>query len=303
MARCSRSPRPVSASVRCLQFSRNKLSEIPDTSEHARAVTTCQASEFPVIVARVAVEKASLAVVVGRNCKRLRTYIGVTQDELARHARTLGLTSWKASAVGDFEAGRSTPSFSTVLTVTAALQWSIEDRAEQAGMTGKDLRASKLPGVTLADLLEFDGMVTLTDTFWVFGSELAEMCRKGYVFTLDPSIYSRDSPEPFNFGPGRLRKFEIRSGAYLREREDELGITFDELTSMLQRSGLAEQRLARQLEVKPAELAAASFRLWKRTFTEERDRRAGTEANQQKKGRISREMRAELEGELAHGHD
>lgn len=255
-------------------------------------------------MARVALEKASLAVVVGRNCKKLRTRIGITQDELARHARNLGLTSWKASAVGDFEAGRSTPSFSTVLTVTAALQWAIEERAEQLGLSGKDLIASDPPGVTLAHLVEFDGMVMLTDTFWVFGRELSEMCRKGYVFTLDPSIYSRSGPhETFQPGPEAMRKSKLRSAAYLREREAELGITFDELTSMLQRSGLAEQRLARQLEIKPAELAASSFRLWKRTFTEERDRRAGADANQQKKGRISREMRTELEGALAHGND
>jgi hypothetical protein len=35
--------------------------------------------------------------------------------------------------------------------------------------------------------------------------------------------------------------------------------------------------------------------VWGRTFSEERDRRAGGEANAQKRGRVTREMKAELE--------
>jgi hypothetical protein len=46
-----------------------------------------------------------------------------------------------------------------------------------------------------------------------------------------------------------------------------------------------------------------SFQLWQGTFTEERDRRAGPDANQQKRGRISRDLRAELEKALADGND
>jgi hypothetical protein len=45
-----------------------------------------------------------------------------------------------------------------------------------------------------------------------------------------------------------------------------------------------------------------SFQLWKSAFTEERNRRAGPDANPQKRGRISRELRAELEKELADGN-
>jgi hypothetical protein len=46
-----------------------------------------------------------------------------------------------------------------------------------------------------------------------------------------------------------------------------------------------------------------SFRLWHRTFSEERDRRAGPDANQQKRGRVSRELRTELENAIADGND
>jgi hypothetical protein len=42
--------------------------------------------------------------------------------------------------------------------------------------------------------------------------------------------------------------------------------------------------------------------LWHGTFSEERDRRAGPDATQQKKGRISRELRTELEKALTDGN-
>jgi hypothetical protein len=71
----------------------------------------------------------------------------------------------------------------------------------------------------------------------------------------------------------------------------------------MQRSGLTEQRLAHRLAIGQDRLAVVSSRLWNRTFNEERDRRAGPDANQQKKGRVSRELRAELEKALNDGND
>jgi hypothetical protein len=58
------------------------------------------------------------------------------------------------------------------------------------------------------------------------------------------------------------------------------------------------------LEVSRDRLAATSFRLWDgRTFAEERHHRAGSDANAQKRGRVTRELRAELEEALADGDD
>jgi hypothetical protein len=50
-------------------------------------------------------------------------------------------------------------------------------------------------------------------------------------------------------------------------------------------------------------LLAESFRRWKRTLSQERDRRAGPAANAQKRGRVSRELAAELEKALSNGDD
>lgn len=70
------------------------------------------------------------------------------------------------------------------------------------------------------------------------------------------------------------------------------------------RSGLTEDRIAQRLKISRDRLAATSFRLWEgRTFSEERDRRAGPDANPQKRGRVTREVRADLEKALANGDD
>ena len=235
----------------------------------------------------------SLAEVVGANCKRIRTTIGITQDDLARYARDLGLR-WNAAKVGDFEAGRSTPAFTTVLTVLLALQTAVLDtaqrRADAAASSGwmDDTGAvvSALPPappieVTLAELVRVPGgFVALNDTVDVPGGDLADVC-------------SGEIPQL-----GRVRKKgEQATQPYDWDRR------MGDISNLLQRSGLTEDRLARRLTIGRARLADESFRLWRSTFSEERDRRAGPGANQQKKGRISRELRAELQKALADGND
>jgi hypothetical protein len=70
-----------------------------------------------------------------------------------------------------------------------------------------------------------------------------------------------------------------------------------------ERSGLAEQRLAKDLDISPTRLAYLSLRLWNGTFSEVRDHRAGPDATPQKRGRVTRELRKELEKALADGDD
>lgn len=204
-----------------------------------------------------------LAATVGRGCRQIRSAAGVTQDELGRHARTVGLR-WSASKVADFERGRSSPSFSTVLAVLLALQMATE----------RD--------VTLDELFGDGGSVALTEGLDVNAAVLADVCRG----------------EPFRMKKGAWRA-NTRS-ASAGEIQALVGGGVDALTK---RSGLAEQRLAHRLGVSPARLAATSSALWNRTFSEERDRRAGPDANAQSRGQVSRILRAELEKAISDGDD
>jgi transcriptional regulator with XRE-family HTH domain len=200
----------------------------------------------------------SLAEVVGGNCRRIRTEIGITQDELSLYARAHGL-KWNAAKAGDFEAGRSEPTLATVLKVGMALQQALAFAQVAAGAI-KDRTIPADRTVTLADLLGGnDGLVALADDLAVTTADLANVAR-GESF-----------PSP---------------------RRDKL-----------QRSGLAEQRLAKALGIDDSRLADVSQRLWGNTVSEERDKRAGAGANQQKKARVSRELRAEIEKAIADGND
>jgi DNA-binding XRE family transcriptional regulator len=210
----------------------------------------------------------SLAEVVGQNCERLRSQIGITQDELAQYARDLGLR-WKASAVGDFEAGRSAPKFSTLVTLAVALQWALEDAGQSDG---------RPTSISLADLMVSDGWVMLTDTFKVSGKFLANACR-GHAVTLESPMYD---------------SVKIQ------------GAAVDAVADILRQAGLTEHRQAKRLGIDPSLLAALSLKLWQKTFSEERDHRAGPDANQQKRGQVTRALQAELADALAawrHGGD
>jgi transcriptional regulator with XRE-family HTH domain len=206
-----------------------------------------------------------LSRLVGTNCKRIRTDIGVTQEDLARHARAAGLR-WTASKVGDFEGGRSAPTFATVLAVTRALQSAVQEAPKR-----------RAGGVTLADLVVGDGFVTLNENLDVRAERLADVCR-GQVFALGKGNW-RSPLRP-------LSATEVTA-----------------LVGNLQRSGLAEQRLAQRLGITGDHLAVLSSRLWKKTFSEERDHRAGSDANRQKRGQVSRALQRELEKAITDGDD
>ena len=217
----------------------------------------------------------SLALAVGQNCSRIRSDAGVTQDGLAKCARGIGLR-WTASAVGDFEAGRSAPTFATVLAATLALNMALQESGQPGGTTLADLVA---PGVAAGERF-----VALTDSIDVLDTLLVQVCQ-GQEFRLHEGKW-RPKLQPLGW----------------RETQamlDGLG----DVREILERSGLTEHRLAQRLGTDHAHIAKLSLRLWQRTFSDERDRRAGADANQQKKGRISRELRAELERALTDGND
>jgi len=204
----------------------------------------------------------TIAAVLGANCRRIRTNAGVTQDELARAARRVGL-KWTASKVRDFESGRSAPTFSTVLALTAALDYATKVTYVAASTsTGNEIAISLNPAyhpVRLADLVSFDGEVTVTEDFEPSGDHLANFCDGG---TWEHPKSAIDWPE------------------------------------ML---GLTEQRVAATLGISTERLGAESLRLWNATFSKERDRRAGPDANRQKRGQVTRQLKAELQKAITDG--
>jgi hypothetical protein len=67
-------------------------------------------------------------------------------------------------------------------------------------------------------------------------------------------------------------------------------------------SGATEEKMRKSLGISSDALATWSQTLWKRSFSEERDRRAGPGANAQKRGQVSRQLKAELQKAISDGH-
>ena len=170
---------------------------------------------------------------------------------------------WNAAKAWRLRAGRSEPTLATVLKVGMALGQALAFTQSVAPAI-KDRVIPRDHEVTLAELLDGGNeVITLTDNLAITTADLANVARG----------------QPF---PLRLRRHDAEK---------------------LQRSGLAEQRLAKALSIDESRLAKLSSHLWRNTFSEERDRRAGIGANRQKKARVSRELRSEIEKALADGHD
>lgn len=227
-----------------------------------------------------------LAEVVGANCKRWRQHLGLTQDKFAEFARMMGLR-WTASAVGDFEAGRSNPSLATVIAVAVALQVAFGRTEAFLSLAPDDDEfvgvvplADSAAAPTLADLVRTDAdWVDVTGVLVPPGGDLPDLFLGGIV------NYGGPTPDELV----ELQEMVDRGREWRAE--------------LVKRAGVTEKRLARQLGISVSDVVVRSVRLWGRTFSDERDRRAGTGANQQKKGRIAREMRTELEGHLGDGDD
>jgi hypothetical protein len=65
----------------------------------------------------------------------------------------------------------------------------------------------------------------------------------------------------------------------------------------------SDARMCKNIGVDQVLGAAAMAALWRRTFTAERDNRAGPDANAQSRGQISRQLKADLQEVINDGND
>lgn len=234
-----------------------------------------------------------LAEAVGRGFKTLRVSAGATLNDVAKHARGIGLR-WTASKVSDFEAGRSTPSFATVIAAAQALTMA----------TGR--------AVSVSDLIDQTGPVAVTESLELDGAALAgALCGGGEEARVqeqrDAAIRRTERAAQILDGTAErtaesIREAMANTGTSVTEMVEAMRATTltPPSTALLVqlRSGLDEQRLAKRLDVPMDQLARVSARLWGRPFSDERDRIAGPGANAQKRGQVSRALQEQIRAEL-----
>ena len=73
------------------------------------------------------------------------------------------------------------------------------------------------------------------------------------------------------------------------------------LQAVIGELGDADLRIIKSIGADRATALAAMQRLWGHTFSRERDRRAEADANPQRRGQISRQLKAELEKAVRDG--
>jgi hypothetical protein len=205
----------------------------------------------------------SMAEIAGHNARTLRLSADVTLQDLARAVRPYGL-EWSTGRVGDFEGGRAAPNLATLLVVAAALGDVIGRR------------------ITLADLFAGKGDVAINEKLTIPLSKLrAVLTGEAVAITAWPPrgaasglrVWSINAPQPA-WSAGLDRKLHWRVLNDFRE---------------------ADTRMCKNIGVDPDVGAAAMATLWKKTFVAERDELAGPDAKAQRRGQISRRLKAELQ--------
>jgi transcriptional regulator with XRE-family HTH domain len=219
-----------------------------------------------------------LAELIGSNARRIRMGAGVTLNQVGIAARRRGL-KWNESRVADFEAGRVAPNLGTLAAICVALT--------EAGCNE----------ATVPTLLHSDVPVQINDRLRLQGTDLANLL-SGHAIT---------EPKPLWPAVGlsggalsTLDRHEWKVAQRYPYRDSRA------LQRVMESSGSTEERIAKTLGISSALLTNLSTAFWKRSFSQERDRRAGAGANAQKRGQVSRQMRAELEAAIraeTHGDD
>ncbi len=206
----------------------------------------------------------TIAQAAGLGARAIRLDAGVTLADVAKTARFYGLP-WTSGKVGDFESGRVSPTLPTLLSVAATLS-----------------EVCNQP-VSMADLFPGDGRITVNDQYEIDAARLREVLTGSAVQweARDALADALAHVDDFLALPPSIRPVDV-------DRFRKVSIDFSE----------TDARMASSLGLDRMVATAAMAKLWGRTFAVERDARAGKNANAQRKGRVSRDLKSELMGVL-----
>ncbi|MDS1115306.1 helix-turn-helix transcriptional regulator [Gordonia westfalica] len=202
-----------------------------------------------------------IAAIVGDNVHRLRSQAGLTGDALARELREFART-WSTARVTDLEKGRVSPTAPTLFMLSQAL----------SGLTGRP--------VPVAELLNDSGFAEVGDI-------AIRATRFAAAFEGQTAELVLDDVADWDLAD--FGHIEYKGPATVRGGD---------LRRVFRASGETEKKVARELKLTMLDLAGYSAQLWGCTFSDRRDQLAGADANPQKRGRVSRQLKAELKGEI-----
>jgi transcriptional regulator with XRE-family HTH domain len=217
----------------------------------------------------------SLNEAAGKSARAIRLDAGVTLEEVAKAARHYGL-KWATNKVGDFEAGRVSASLATIYALAAAL----------TDVTGRP--------VTLGDLFAEPGRVAINERLTV---DVVKV--KDAVSGKPVAATMSDLPSERGRIDQAVAELEAEQDAWPKSLQK---VSRGRYRAVLADFSDSDARLAKALDVGRSTAAAAMAAAWGKTFVARRDELAGPDANAQKRGRIARELKAELK-ELLDGNN
>ncbi|ADG97876.1 Xre family DNA-binding protein [Segniliparus rotundus DSM 44985] len=225
-------------------------------------------------------EFPTLAEVVGLNARRIRLQAGATLAQVAHFAKITGL-KWTSGKVGDLESGRVPPNLTTLIPLAIALQY-----------------ASNAP-VTVADLVGSDKFVQVNERIILNSEALAKLIGNG-------SESYRVEVEDHAAGESvkaQLAQWEAEiTEEIAKEKAGYPRLLWEVPHGLIARvylqSGETEKKLAKELGVTEMKLRYESALLWGKSFTAERDARAGEDANAQRRGIVSRALKKQLKASI-----
>jgi hypothetical protein len=156
-------------------------------------------------------------------------------------------------------------------------------------------------GATFPKLLTSVEPIRVNDSLLLFDEQLRKLL-SGRIAKVKGAVGSQDAAADEDDDRNVLTPEEWLIGQNLPLDADDPTI----LMRVHRSAGATEERIRRSLGISSMLLSIATASLWKRTFSQERDRRAGAGANAQKRGQVTRQMRAELKAAVQaakHGDD
>lgn len=209
---------------------------------------------------------------IGRKLRDLRTELGITQEDVAREAGAHGL-AWTRDTVASLERARRDLSLAELFLLPRLF----------AAITGKSFG--------LVDFIPAQGRAALTGSVTLPAQELIE--------TLQGAVESRRPRRrlmPMELTPERANPNEMLADFRLLRNLGWRTLSPEDRAKAARESfGVAERTAATRFDVAPIVVVLASWQLWKKSLTAERDRLLRSRGNDE---RSVKAIRAEITREL-----
>lgn len=223
--------------------------------------------------------KKNLADLIGSNFRQARKELGLTLDEVASEASDFGL-KWNTARVSNLENGRATPNIQTLLIMAYVLSSASEDY-RISPMTLLQAHEGDVIEIGKTDIYARSYNMLLEGALDELMASDVEGGKEAQDKLLNNLQASLQEVSEFNSKLPDAKKFTLRDWIKAGEKYS-----------------LADERAARKIGLSKDQFIVACFQKWGHPLSVETESRSKSGDSPQKRGRITRELLAELKDYL-----